>query len=80
MRLCLAYPGNPRCYIEGESPRLSEGHTVCTRPQSSPRQKVLDRKAPSTHDLSRVGQRGPPAPLRSNRGGHSASHTEFPSH
>src|SRR5262245_37509750 len=22
MRLCLAYPGNPRCYIEGESPHL----------------------------------------------------------
>jgi len=28
-------------------------HMTCTRPQSSPRQKVLDRKAPSTHDPKR---------------------------
>jgi len=28
-------------------------HMTCTRPQSSPRQKVLDRKAPSTHDPMR---------------------------
>jgi hypothetical protein len=29
---------------------LCATHMTCTRPQSSPRQKVLDRKAPSTHD------------------------------
>jgi hypothetical protein len=28
LRLCPAYPGNPRNRIEGESPLLGKGHTV----------------------------------------------------
>src|SRR5208282_1894472 len=28
LRLCPAYPGNPRNRIEGESPQLRKGHTV----------------------------------------------------
>src|SRR5690348_10618680 len=28
VRLCLAYPGNPRTRIEGESPPQEKGHTV----------------------------------------------------
>ena len=30
MRLCPAHPGNPRSYIEGESPHQGKGHTVYT--------------------------------------------------
>src|SRR6185295_13261040 len=49
-----ALPGPIRATLDVTS-RVSrlvcgEGHTVCTRPQSSQRQKGLDRKAPSTHD------------------------------
>src|SRR5215510_15234008 len=55
MRLCLAYPGNPRFYIEGESPRLCRGHTVCipTAIVRTPNQH-LTRGAPSTHDPTRT--------------------------
>jgi hypothetical protein len=35
LRLCPAYPGNPRSRIEGESPPDGKGHTACDA-QSSP--------------------------------------------
>jgi len=52
MRLCLAYPGNPRFYIEGESPRLCRG-TYSLHPDRNHRhhaKSALDAGAPSTHD------------------------------
>ena len=42
LRLCPAYPGNPRSRIEGESPPDGKGHTACDAQHSSQRSGVVE--------------------------------------
>src|SRR5262245_60612024 len=44
LRLCPAYPGNPRYRIEGESPPQGMGHTVYLRQFRGSSRRALDRR------------------------------------
>jgi tRNA(adenine34) deaminase len=54
LRLCPAYPGNPRNRIEGESPLQGKGHTVCYAIRESRIGKVVfGLRSPLMGGLSR---------------------------
>ena len=46
MRLCLAYPGNPRCYIEGESPQRGTYSLHPTAIVTTPTQHLTQGRRP----------------------------------
>src|SRR5262249_23579111 len=67
LRLCPAHPGNPRRNIEGESPHLWKGHTVCipTAIVTTPNQHLTQGRRPhmtrgGSHRGGESNERGRP--------------------